>query len=83
MRDCNNIGSKAGDVYSFAIILHELLFRRGPFSIYSCKSSAKTIVNLVKNTHQAKNYRPDIEVKLVSLYIGIKLTLIKILLSGK
>lgn len=63
LRDIKILGSQAGDVYSFAIILHELLFHQGPYAIDCGKISAKNIINLVIATDQKETpYRPPIEV---------------------
>jgi len=68
LRDLKSVGSQPGDVYSFAIILHELLFHQGPYAIDCGKNSAKNIVNLVIASGQRKTpYRPPIEVTICQL----------------
>ena len=63
LRDLKSFGSQSGDVYSFAIILHELLFHQGPYAIDCGKNSAKNIVNLVIASGQRETpFRPPIEV---------------------
>uniref|UniRef100_A0A1I8AX58 Guanylate cyclase n=1 Tax=Steinernema glaseri TaxID=37863 RepID=A0A1I8AX58_9BILA len=57
-------GSQKGDVYSFAVILHELLSREGPFALMGgpgatvARGSAEEAVRRVA---EGVNYRPSIE----------------------
>ncbi len=37
-------GTKKGDIYSFAIIAQEVVYRRGPFYIPDCHFSARGMV---------------------------------------
>lgn len=41
-------GSQKGDVYSFSIILHEIIYRRGLFAINDTNTTAKEIVQGIK-----------------------------------
>ncbi|XP_070553696.1 atrial natriuretic peptide receptor 1-like [Ptychodera flava] len=54
-----NLKSQKGDIYSFGIILHEIVVRAGPYGFTD--KTAKEIVNLVKNTtNSATPFRPEI-----------------------
>ncbi|CAG9865362.1 unnamed protein product [Phyllotreta striolata] len=52
-------GTQKADVYSFAIILYEVLGRRGPFGV--TKYEPKDIIECVKKDGQADPFRPDID----------------------
>ena len=55
-------GNQKSDIYAFAIILHEIIFREGPFGINAdedleCKEIIKMVKNYPKNG--VEPYRPD------------------------
>ncbi|CAH1099339.1 unnamed protein product [Psylliodes chrysocephalus] len=52
-------GTQKADVYSFAIILYEILGRRGPFGV--TKYEPKDIIENVKKEAQYDPFRPDID----------------------
>lgn len=56
-------GTQKGDVYSFALVLHEIFARKGPFGIdsYSSSLSASNIVEYVKRSSFDNPFRPDIK----------------------
>ncbi|KAK0395012.1 hypothetical protein QR680_001063 [Steinernema hermaphroditum] len=57
-------GSQKGDVYSFAIILHELLTREGPFAILGAPGSTEprgSAEDVVRRVAESRHYRPNIE----------------------
>ena len=54
-------GTQKGDVYSFALVLHEIFARKGPFGIDAYSSlSASNIVEYVKYSSPENPFRPDI-----------------------
>lgn len=56
-------GTQKGDVYAFAIILYEIIGRKGPFGTTGFEP--KDIIELVKNpTDVEDSFRPDIDVLL-------------------
>ncbi|XP_044753115.1 receptor-type guanylate cyclase Gyc76C-like isoform X2 [Coccinella septempunctata] len=57
-------GSQKGDVYAFAIILYEILGRKGPFGVTDYEP--KEIINLVKNfpSEGEEPFRPNTELLL-------------------
>jgi hypothetical protein len=42
-------GSQKGDVYSFSIILHEIIYRRGLFAMNETSATAKEIFHSIKS----------------------------------
>ncbi|XP_033751446.1 receptor-type guanylate cyclase Gyc76C-like [Pecten maximus] len=56
IRDLNKSGSQKGDVYSFGIILHEIIGRAGPYGY--CNMSPKEIIDNVKKGGRPI-FRPD------------------------
>ncbi|XP_061188583.1 atrial natriuretic peptide receptor 1-like [Saccostrea echinata] len=48
-------GTRAGDVYSYGIIMHETFYRNGPFPI-----SGKTAKDIIKGIHSGQSYKPEI-----------------------
>ncbi|KAK3879434.1 hypothetical protein Pcinc_015987, partial [Petrolisthes cinctipes] len=64
--------TKEGDVYSFAIILHEIIGRQGPYGLYEVnEDDASAIINKVKSgvTINGSLYRPDLN-KIVDMPFG-------------
>jgi hypothetical protein len=61
LRNPHVFGSQKGDVYAFAIILYEIIGRRGPFG--STDLEPKQIIELVKNVPCSgeEPFRPDLE----------------------
>ncbi|XP_044740931.1 atrial natriuretic peptide receptor 1 [Chrysoperla carnea] len=57
-------GTQKGDVYSFAIIVHEIIFRQGAFYIRNCTYSEtlQEIVDTVAKGHSPIPLRPTIDV---------------------
>ena len=58
-------GSQKGDIYSFGIILQELLMRKGPFFIQGSLWTSKEIVNKVRKS-QVPLTRPTLDQQLIS-----------------
>ncbi|XP_058821836.1 atrial natriuretic peptide receptor 1 isoform X2 [Topomyia yanbarensis] len=56
-------GTPKGDVYSFGIIVQEIVSRQGPFFIGDDEKSPKEIIKLVKNGPEAYNapFRPKVD----------------------
>jgi len=54
--DQTSSGTQAGDVYSFAIVIHELLFRTAPYGM--TEASAEEIISLV--TTSDPPFRPNV-----------------------
>ncbi|XP_073983088.1 receptor-type guanylate cyclase Gyc76C-like isoform X2 [Rhodnius prolixus] len=53
-------GTQKGDVYAFAIILHEIIVRKGPFG--GCgKDEPGEIVRLVRCPHSDEPFRPNVD----------------------
>ncbi|XP_023219656.1 atrial natriuretic peptide receptor 1-like isoform X1 [Centruroides sculpturatus] len=50
-------GTQKGDVYSFAVVAHEIVMRQGPFYLGTVELSPKEIVENVKNK-QKQPFRP-------------------------
>lgn len=53
-------GTQKGDVYSFAIIVHEIITRQGPFYLHNMDLSPQEIVENVKNG-QKVSFRPSVD----------------------
>lgn len=53
-------GTQRGDVYSFAIIVHEIITRQGPFYLHNMDLSPQEIVENVKNG-QKVSFRPSVD----------------------
>ncbi|XP_069679503.1 atrial natriuretic peptide receptor 1-like isoform X3 [Periplaneta americana] len=53
-------GTQKGDVYSFAIIVHEIITRQGPFYLHHMDLSPREIVENVKNG-QKLSFRPTVD----------------------
>lgn len=53
-------GTQKGDVYSFAIIVHEIITRQGPFYLHNMDLSPREIVENVKNG-QKVSFRPSVD----------------------
>ncbi|KAG9510284.1 Receptor-type guanylate cyclase Gyc76C, partial [Fragariocoptes setiger] len=53
LRDPNMHGTQKGDIYSFGIILHEIIARQGPFGIYATSLEPEEIINRVKHPQMA------------------------------
>jgi guanylate cyclase len=64
LRNCSVGGNQKGDVYAFAIILHEIICREGPWGINNADDTItpKEIIQRVKETclHDRVPFRPDI-----------------------
>ena len=63
LRNHSAYGTQKGDVYSFAIILHEIIVRQGPFAINADDLlTAKEIINRVKEIPQNEFelFRPNL-----------------------
>jgi len=63
LRNCSVGGNQKGDVYAFAIILHEIMAREGPFGINADDSiTAKEIIQRVKEScfDDREPFRPDL-----------------------
>uniref|UniRef100_H2YFF7 Guanylate cyclase n=1 Tax=Ciona savignyi TaxID=51511 RepID=H2YFF7_CIOSA len=54
-------GTQCGDVYSFAIIAHEILFQRGPFYRKEKKYTAEEIIDFVMSPPSGGPFRPSLE----------------------
>ncbi|XP_063675351.1 receptor-type guanylate cyclase gcy-7-like isoform X2 [Bolinopsis microptera] len=54
-------GTKAGDTYSFAIIVHEIINTAGPFNLNSVENSEtpNSIILKIKDTTLEQPFRPD------------------------
>ncbi|XP_063676012.1 atrial natriuretic peptide receptor 1-like isoform X2 [Bolinopsis microptera] len=54
-------GTKEGDMYSFGIVVHEILVREGPFGLSDmrCDLTATEVINLVTKTASQIPYRPE------------------------
>lgn len=61
LRQSHIYGSQKGDVYAFAIIMYEIVSRKGPFGQTSFEP--KEIVDLVKKTplKGVEPFRPELE----------------------
>lgn len=61
LRNCNVYGSQKADIYAFAIILYEVIGRKGPFG--QVVFEPKEIIEMVKQEPDVNEepYRPDIE----------------------
>ncbi|XP_074648740.1 speract receptor-like [Tubulanus polymorphus] len=58
--DCNSVRTQAGDIYSFGIVLYEVIYRRTPYSTEIL--SPQDIVQRVRDSiAQTRPYRPDTE----------------------
>lgn len=71
LRNPNICGTQKGDVYAFAIILYEVISRRGPFGqIPNCEP--KDIVDLVKRIPKKPEeaFRPDLNLLKDESYIA-------------
>lgn len=54
-------GSFKGDVYSFAIVCQEIVYRKGVFALDSGEDlSAQEIVESVKSVHSSSPFRPSL-----------------------
>ena len=42
------LGTQKADIYSFSIILHEIMYRRGAFAINEATITAETIIQSIK-----------------------------------
>ncbi|XP_071513605.1 receptor-type guanylate cyclase Gyc76C-like isoform X3 [Panulirus ornatus] len=65
-------GTKEGDVYSFAIILHEIIGRQGPYDTYdSDTDDSSVIIKKLKSgsTVTGPPYRPDLN-KIIDMPFG-------------
>ena len=47
-------GSQKGDIYSFAIILHEIIYRRGLFAMNETNVTAKEIFDSIKSGNELR-----------------------------
>ncbi|XP_074662616.1 atrial natriuretic peptide receptor 1-like [Tubulanus polymorphus] len=54
---CINVGYQMGDIYSYGIILFEIIFRQEPYSTDSTLGP-KEIIDLIKKNASASPYRP-------------------------
>nr|XP_006823588.1 PREDICTED: guanylate cyclase 2G-like [Saccoglossus kowalevskii] len=61
------IGTQQGDVYSYAIILHNILTRTEPYQSY-CELTPKEIIQKIKSTNE-QPLRPELPTELVSTEI--------------
>lgn len=61
LRSSNTYGSQKADIYAFAIILYEVVGRKGPFGLVAYEP--KEIIEMVKRTTgpTEQPFRPDIE----------------------
>ncbi|XP_052770331.1 receptor-type guanylate cyclase Gyc76C-like [Mya arenaria] len=50
-------GSQNGDIYSFAIVLHEIFGRRGPYGF--CNMTPKEVIDRVRNDSNSVPFRPN------------------------
>ncbi|XP_055636571.1 atrial natriuretic peptide receptor 1 isoform X4 [Toxorhynchites rutilus septentrionalis] len=59
----NPAGSQKGDVYSFGIIVQEIVSRQGPFYMGDDEKSPKEIIKLVRNGPESYNppFRPKVD----------------------
>ncbi|XP_021915452.1 atrial natriuretic peptide receptor 1-like isoform X4 [Zootermopsis nevadensis] len=53
-------GTQKGDIYSFGIIVHEIITRQGPFYLHNVDLSPREIVENVRNG-QKLSFRPTVE----------------------
>ncbi|CAG2169153.1 unnamed protein product, partial [Oppiella nova] len=62
LRNCMIRGNQKSDVYAFAIILHEIMAREGPFGLneYYEHLTSEQIVQMVKEYDRDEPFRPDI-----------------------
>ncbi|CAG2104529.1 unnamed protein product [Medioppia subpectinata] len=61
LRNCAVVGSQKSDVYAFAIILHEIMAREGPFGMNDWEElTSEQIVQWVKEYDRDEPFRPDI-----------------------
>ncbi|RZF40472.1 hypothetical protein LSTR_LSTR000351 [Laodelphax striatellus] len=54
-------GTQEGDVYAFAIILYEIIGRKGPFGILDPNVGPKEIVEMVKMIPSSEPFRPNLD----------------------